>query len=174
MAHVVFIAPRFLENTNRYVHAFADLAAAGEIVLSVVSADREASIPAALHPHVTAHYQVPDPMDPAQLTVRSMNFGQHWRTEGIVDVHYSVELPIGYFVAFLEEVYPEQIRDLQKEGEASLPIDVALAAAGYPSLQSAVADRDLAVHIENCNISRLTFRNVKFSHFNLLVLIKVI
>lgn len=84
-------------------------------------------------------------VDPARLAVRSMNFGQHWRTEGIVDVRYSVELPIRYFVAFLEEVYPEQIRDLQTDGEASLPIDVALAAAGYPSLSSAVADRDLAV-----------------------------
>ena len=95
MAHVVFIAPRFLENTNRYVHAFADLAAAGEIVLSVVSADREASIPAALHPHVTAHYQVPDPMDPAQLTAAVAAIGKAVRpVDRLAGVLEQLQLPL--------------------------------------------------------------------------------
>lgn len=80
---------------------------------------------------------------PARLSVRSMNFGQHWRTEGIVDVRYSVELPIRYFVAFLEEVYPEQVQDLRTDEDPSLAVDKALVAAGYPSLERALADAHL-------------------------------
>jgi len=68
IVHVVFIAPRFLDNTNRYVRAFAELARAGEIVLSVVSADPEDAIPAPLRPHVAGHYQIADVLDVAQLT----------------------------------------------------------------------------------------------------------
>ena len=64
MTHVVFIAPRFLENTNRYVAAFAGL---DSLTLSVVSADPSTAIPRALQPRIAAHYQIPDVMDPAQL-----------------------------------------------------------------------------------------------------------
>lgn len=65
MPHVVFIAPRFLETTNRYVRAFAELA---EVTLSLVSMDPEEAIPAPLRPRVAGHYRVADALDPAQLT----------------------------------------------------------------------------------------------------------
>jgi phosphoribosylaminoimidazole carboxylase (NCAIR synthetase) len=65
MVHVVFIAPRFLENTNRYVAAFAGL---DGVTLSVVSEDPSSSIPAALRPRVAAHYGVTSVLDGAQLT----------------------------------------------------------------------------------------------------------
>ncbi len=63
MTHVVFIAPRFLENTNRYVRAFAHL----DITLSVVSSDPEPAIPAGLRKRIAGHYRVADPLDVAQL-----------------------------------------------------------------------------------------------------------
>lgn len=65
MPHVVFIAPRFLENTNRYVRAFAQL---DGVTLSLISADPEEAIPAALRPRVAGHYRVADCLDGAQLT----------------------------------------------------------------------------------------------------------
>jgi len=65
MRHVVFIAPRFLENTNRYLTAFAQLDGIG---LSVISMDPEAAIPKELAPRITGHYQVGDCLDAAQLT----------------------------------------------------------------------------------------------------------
>ena len=49
MVHVAFIAPRFLENTNRYVRAFAQL---DGVTLSVVSADPAEAIPAQLRPRI--------------------------------------------------------------------------------------------------------------------------
>ncbi len=65
MRHVVFVAPRFLENTNRYVAAFAELEG---VRLSVVSEDPEASIPETLRPRIAGHYRVEDCLDGAQLT----------------------------------------------------------------------------------------------------------
>ena len=66
MVHVVLLAPRFLENTNRYVRAFAELEG---VTLSLVSLDPEESIPAPLRPRIAAHYRVADLFDSAQLTV---------------------------------------------------------------------------------------------------------
>jgi len=54
MRHIVFIAPRFLDNTNRYLEAFTKLG----VKLSVISADPSAAIPAELRPPIEAHYQV--------------------------------------------------------------------------------------------------------------------
>lgn len=73
MSHVVFIAPRFLENTNRYVRAFAGLDGAR---LSVVSEDPETSIPADLRPHIVGHYRVGDSLDAAQLTAAVRAIGK--------------------------------------------------------------------------------------------------
>ncbi len=72
--HVVLVAPRFLENTNRYVAAFAALDA---VTLSVVSMDPEPSIPVALRARVAGHYRVANPEDPAQLAaaVRGLAHG---------------------------------------------------------------------------------------------------
>ena len=63
MPHVVFIAPRFLETTNRYVAAFAAL----EITLSLISADPVEAIPAAIRPRVAGFARVVDCLDAAQL-----------------------------------------------------------------------------------------------------------
>lgn len=64
MPHVVFVAPRFLENTNRFVRAFAQL---DGLRLSVVSEDPAEAIPAALRDRVHAHYRVGASMEAASL-----------------------------------------------------------------------------------------------------------
>jgi hypothetical protein len=66
MPHVVFIAPRFLENMNRYVRAFTNLP---DVTLSVVSLDPESSIPEALRGRVAGHYAVKRTLDADELTV---------------------------------------------------------------------------------------------------------
>lgn len=65
MPHVVFIAPRFLGNTNRYVKAFTELEA---ITFSVVSCDPAEAIPEELRPRIAGHYRVDACLDSAQLT----------------------------------------------------------------------------------------------------------
>jgi hypothetical protein len=72
--HVVFVAPRFLDNTNRYVRAFAAL---DDVTLSVISADPESAIPAEIRPRVAAHYAVTDVLDGAQLTAAAGALSRH-------------------------------------------------------------------------------------------------
>jgi hypothetical protein len=74
MPHVVFIAPHFLANTNRYVKGFAAL---DDVTLSLVSEDPEEAIPAALRPRVAGHYRVKHALDGDALTdaVRAISRG---------------------------------------------------------------------------------------------------
>lgn len=66
MPHVVFVAPRFLETTNRYVASFASL---DDVTLSVISEDPEEAIPSALRPRIAAHFRVGSSLDAGVLTI---------------------------------------------------------------------------------------------------------
>lgn len=65
MPHVVFIAPHFLQNTNRYVTAFCAL---DDVTFSVVSEDGVGAIPAGVRTRVAGHYQVKSSFDADELT----------------------------------------------------------------------------------------------------------
>jgi len=92
MPHVVFIAPRFLENTNRYVRAFAELPG---ITLSLVSMDPEEVIPAPFRPRVAGHYRVADALDGAQLTEAVRAIGRSiGRVDRLVGVLEQLQLPM--------------------------------------------------------------------------------
>ena len=73
MPHVVFIAPRFLENTNRYVRSFAALPG---VTLSLVSADPESAIPESLRAKVAGHYRIDNCVDGNALAVAVRALGQ--------------------------------------------------------------------------------------------------
>lgn len=92
MPHVVFVAPRFLENTNRYVRAFAEL---DSVVLSVVSMDAAEAIPPSLRPRIAGHYRISDVMDAAQLAqaVRAIgaSIGRVDRLAGVLE---QLQLPM--------------------------------------------------------------------------------
>lgn len=64
MRHVLFVAPKLFENTNRYVKAFASL---DGVKLSVVTEDPESHVPPSVRPHLAAHYRVNSAQDPQQL-----------------------------------------------------------------------------------------------------------
>lgn len=64
MPHVALVAPHFLENTNRYVKAFADLEG---VKLSVISEDAEKKLPKELRERIAAHYQVKSVGEPREL-----------------------------------------------------------------------------------------------------------
>ena len=55
MRHVVFIAPKFLENTMRYVRAFAGLEG---VCTSLVSEDPEDALPEAIRARIGGHFRV--------------------------------------------------------------------------------------------------------------------
>jgi hypothetical protein len=92
MPHVVFIAPRFLENTNRYVRAFAELSG---ITLSIVSMDPEEAIPAAHRSRIAGHYRVPDTLDAPQLTEAVRSIGRSiGRVDRLAGVLEQLQLPM--------------------------------------------------------------------------------
>lgn len=62
-----------------------------------------------------------------------MNFGQHWRTEGIVEVDYRVELPRAFLFDILSRDLPEYIDDCQKHPDPDDRLDRALRGANWPS-----------------------------------------
>lgn len=68
MPHVALVAPHFLENTNRYVSAFAQLPG---VTLSVITEDHERAVPRALRGRL-AHFQVQNVGDPAELAAAVM------------------------------------------------------------------------------------------------------
>lgn len=79
MPHIAFVAPHFLENTNRYVAAFAGLPG---VTLSVISADPAKALPESLRRAVAGHYQVKNVGDGAQLAKAAQWLS---RTHGRVD-----------------------------------------------------------------------------------------
>jgi hypothetical protein len=66
MTHIVFVAPRLLENTLRYVRAFASLP---EVELSVVTEDTERALPPDLRHALLGHYRVQNALNGADLAV---------------------------------------------------------------------------------------------------------
>lgn len=79
MPHVLFVSPLLLENTNRYLEAFASL---DGVKLSVVTQDRDTSIPPALRKHIAAHYRVGDAQDSDQLADAARKIA---KAEGRID-----------------------------------------------------------------------------------------
>lgn len=65
MRHVVFVAPRFLRNTLRYVDAFVGLRDAR---VSLVSEDPESSLPPRLRERIAGHYAVGSCLDGGELS----------------------------------------------------------------------------------------------------------
>jgi phosphoribosylaminoimidazole carboxylase (NCAIR synthetase) len=134
MPHVVFIAPRFLENTNRYVRAFAEL---DGVTLSVVSEDPEASVPESLRPRIAAHYRVDDSLDGAQLTVAARAIGKSiGRVDRITGALEQLQMPLARVrdALAIEGMNEETARNFRDKDRMK---DV-LRAAGVPVAKSAL------------------------------------
>lgn len=135
MRHVVFIAPKFLENTNRYVKAFAAL---DGIQLSVVSSDPAELVPAELRPRIAGHYRVPNPLDGEQLTtaVRAIakSIGPVDRLAGVLE---QLQLPLAEVrdALGIEGVSLEVARNFRDKDR----MKEVLRAAGVPVAKSTLA-----------------------------------
>lgn len=61
-----------------------------------------------------------------------MNSGQHWRTEGVVDVDYRIEFPRAFLFDFLARDLPEYIADCKAHPDPECRLDSTLRAANWP------------------------------------------
>ena len=135
MPHVVLVAPRFLENTNRFVRAFAGL---DGVRLSVVSEDPAERMPADLRPRVYAHHRVARSMDADHLTpaVRALARA-HGPVDRLAGALEELQTPLAEVRAALgiDGVMPDVCRAFRdKDRMKSL-----LRAAGVPVARSALA-----------------------------------
>lgn len=92
MPHIAFVAPHFLENTNRYVAAFAGLPG---VTLSVISADPAKALPASLRQQVAGHYQVKNVGDGAQLATAAQWLSRaHGRIDRLTGALEQLQVPM--------------------------------------------------------------------------------
>jgi hypothetical protein len=82
------------------------------------------------------------PVNAAQLSVRSMNFGQHWRTPGVREVRYSVMLPLAFVADLLGRELPEYVEDCIKFPD-STPLEAALRRSLWPGAGQILDDPEL-------------------------------
>ncbi|HYH81702.1 MAG TPA: hypothetical protein VEX86_17990 [Longimicrobium sp.] len=81
-------------------------------------------------------------VDASQLSVRSLNFGQHWRTDGIVDVAYEVALPLAFAVHVIASSLDDYVDDCVRHPSDD-PLEAALRARGWPGADAILADAAL-------------------------------
>lgn len=129
MTHVVFVAPRFLENTLRYVDAFASLT---DAELSLISEDPLERLHMSLRERVAGHYRVRDVLDPDQLTIAARAIGRGvGRVDRLAGVLEQLQLPmaaarerLGIEGAWIETARRFRDKDRMKEvlREAGVPV----------------------------------------------------
>ncbi len=70
-------------------------------------------------------------LTPEDISIRSMNFGQHWRTEGIRNFPYQVSIPLNYVIDYLNTQLPEYIEDAFADRDEEDELDNLLMAYGW-------------------------------------------
>jgi hypothetical protein len=78
----------------------------------------------------------------AQFSVRSFNFGQHWRTPGVRDVHYSVTIPLAFVAHVLRRELPEYVEDCIKFPDTGA-LDTGLRGKQWPEAGQILDDPEL-------------------------------
>jgi hypothetical protein len=82
------------------------------------------------------------PVRPAQLKLRTMNFGQHWRTEGITEARYSIVVPLAVLAEEMEREHAGFVADAVAHPEDD-PYERAQRERGWPAVPEMLADAAL-------------------------------
>jgi hypothetical protein len=82
------------------------------------------------------------PVKADQLRVRSMNFGQHWRTPEVREVRYGLTMPVAFVAHLLRRELPEYIQDCIKF-PGSEPLEAGLRRKEWPDADQILDDPEL-------------------------------
>jgi hypothetical protein len=82
------------------------------------------------------------PVRAAQVSVRSFNFGQHWRTPGVRNVRYSITLPLAFVEKMLRRALPEYVEDCIEFPDDD-PLETALRRNEWPETGEILDDPQL-------------------------------
>lgn len=146
MPHIAFVAPHFLENTNRYVAAFAGLPG---VTLSVISADAASALPPALKPRVAGHYQVKNVGDGAELAKAAQWLARaHGRIDRLTGALEQLQVPMALAreaadIPGMTSEYARRFRDKDRMKqvlrEAGVPVAKSALVASWSELQAFIA-----------------------------------
>lgn len=78
----------------------------------------------------------------AQLSVRSFNFGQHWRTPEVREVSYSITLPLAFVAHLLDRELPGYVADCIA-CPVTDPLEDALRRREWPAVELILDDPEL-------------------------------
>jgi hypothetical protein len=82
------------------------------------------------------------PVRAGQLARRLMNFGQHWRTEGIEEVDYTIQIPLSFLAELMEREHPGYVEDSIAHPSDD-PYEAAQRERGWPGVAQMLADPGL-------------------------------
>jgi hypothetical protein len=82
-------------------------------------------------------------LEPKSFRVRTMNFGQRWRTPEIVDVRYTIEVPLDYVCEFLATPLRDYREDAELHPDVDDDLECALRAGNWPSAEGALSQPTL-------------------------------
>jgi formate-dependent phosphoribosylglycinamide formyltransferase (GAR transformylase) len=134
MPHVTLVAPHFLENTNRYVAAFAQLEG---VTLSLISADPVEALPPVLRAKVAGHYRVRDIGDGSQLAAAAQALGKGvGRIDRLTGALEQLQLPMAHVreVVGIPGMRPDVARRFRDKDR----MKAVLREAGVPVAKSAL------------------------------------
>jgi hypothetical protein len=72
-----------------------------------------------------------------------MNFGQHWRTEGIAEVDYTLRVPLSLLREMMEREHPAYVDDALQHPSDDDAYEAAQRERGWPSAAQMLDDPDL-------------------------------
>ena len=67
-----------------------------------------------------------------QISLRSMNFGQHWRTPNIKTFNYSVTVPKSFAIEYIDQKMPEYQEDAEKFPDPTDTFEIELKLHEWP------------------------------------------
>ncbi|MBO3697630.1 hypothetical protein [Roseivirga sp. E12] len=68
---------------------------------------------------------------PEDMRIRSMNFGQHWRTEGVENFPYEAKIPLAFVIDYLNTQLEEYVEDAIADPDEDDEMDNLLKAYGW-------------------------------------------
>ena len=98
------------------------------------------------HANAGAYFVDSKPVGVEQCSVRSMNFGQHWRSENVIPITYTITLPYSLFVEIVDSELPELIDDMKTHPDADDKYEKLLREHKWPdSVNRVMLNTELAV-----------------------------
>ncbi len=84
----------------------------------------------------------------SQISLRTMNFEQHWRGEFIEEINYQIQLPRAWFVECVSNSWDEYIEDARLDADKSKAepseLDSVLIEHGFPPLEQALSNPSIS------------------------------